>query len=243
MGENASASTFPGVPPFSSCKRWYAREHEKITLSLSTSVEKCSHNSRSTRVMFVIFFSDCRVGTGECVAEAALIGDLPSSRWRGTNFGVGRWRFWVDSCRLWEAVSRKVDEISKFGLRRSIRLVALCNPDFFRVVLRLSHFRRKRKAITLEIFFAFYRKCSRRILKKFMGVDLDEANRMAQAKPRYLVSRRRYGRFIKINFSNLCRRSRFKCCLMVLATILLIRFDVESWNFRHKIWKAEGRKL
>ena len=76
-----------------------------------------------------------------------------------------------------------------------------------------------------------------------MEVDLDEANRMAQAKPRYLASRRRYGRFIKINFSNLCRRSRFKCCLIGLPTIFLIRFDVESWNFRHKIWKAEGRKL
>ena len=144
MGENASAATFPGDPPFSSCTRWYAGEHEKITLSLSTCVEKSSHNSRSTRDVFVIFFLACRV-----------VGDLPSSRWRRSNFGVGRWRFWVGSCRLWEAVSRKVYEISKFGLRRSIRLVALCNPDFFRVVLRLSHFRRKRKAITLEFFLRY----------------------------------------------------------------------------------------
>ena len=155
-GENAPAATFPGDPPFSSCTRWYAREHEKITWSLSTSIEKSSHNSRSTRDVFVIFLLACRVGTGECVAEAALLGDLPSSKWRRTNFGVGRWRFWVNPCRLWEAVSRKVDEISKFGLRRSIRLAALCNPDFFRVVLRLSHFRRKRKAIiTLRLFLRF----------------------------------------------------------------------------------------
>ena len=29
-----------------------------------------------------------------------------------------------------------------------------------------------------------------------MGVELDEGNRLAQAVPRYLDSRRRYGRFI-----------------------------------------------